>query len=97
MSLLAEIKNRFRPVLAEYGDDVEQLLTLVKPSQDPKFGDYQLNCAMPLGKKQGRAPREVADEIVANSLGVLPKLSRSVSASGYACRIMSMISKEAPY
>ncbi|MEC9094449.1 MAG: arginine--tRNA ligase [Planctomycetota bacterium] len=66
MSLLSEIQSRFQPVLSGYADDVAQLLNLVKPSQDPRFGDYQLNCAMPLGKKLGKPPREVADEIVAN-------------------------------
>ncbi len=65
MSLLSEIKNRFTSVLADYADDVEPLLAMLKPSQDEKFGDYQLNCAMPIGKKSKRPPREVAGEIVA--------------------------------
>ena len=38
---------------------------MVRRSQDPKFGDYQANFAMPLGKQLGRPPREVAAEIVA--------------------------------
>ncbi len=33
---------------------------MIRPSQDPKFGDYQANFAMPLGKQLGRPPREVA-------------------------------------
>lgn len=37
---------------------------MVRRSQDPKFGDYQANCAMPLGKQLSRPPREVAAEIV---------------------------------
>lgn len=64
MSLLSEIKNRFTSVLADYADDIAPLLAMLKPSQDEKFGDYQLNCAMPIGKKSKRAPREVAEEIV---------------------------------
>jgi arginyl-tRNA synthetase len=36
----------------------------VRRSQDPKFGDYQANLAMPLGKRLGRPPREVARQIV---------------------------------
>ena len=35
------------------------------PSQDAKFGDYQINCAMPLGKTLKRPPREVAQQVVA--------------------------------
>ena len=41
-----------------------ELLELIRRSQDPKFGDYQANFAMPLGKRLGRPPREVAAEIV---------------------------------
>ena len=37
---------------------------LVARSQDSKFGDYQSNCAMGLGKRAGRKPRELAEEIV---------------------------------
>lgn len=65
MSLLSEIKARFQPVLAEYDDDVDGLLSQIKPSQDAKFGDYQVNCAMSLKNKLGRAPREIAEEILA--------------------------------
>lgn len=36
---------------------------LVRPTQDPKFGDYQLNGAMPLGKERGQPPREIAQPI----------------------------------
>ncbi|MEE2639318.1 MAG: arginine--tRNA ligase [Planctomycetota bacterium] len=64
MSLLAEIKSRFQPALSRFGEDVDQLLSLIKPSQDAKFGDYQLNCAMPLGKKLGQPPREIAERII---------------------------------
>ena len=37
---------------------------MVKPAQDSKFGDYQANCAMPLGKQLGRPPREIAAELI---------------------------------
>lgn len=65
MSLLSEIQQRFRPVLSRYDAETDQLLKLIKPSQDERFGDYQLNCAMPLGKKLKRPPREIAEEILA--------------------------------
>jgi arginyl-tRNA synthetase len=33
---------------------------LVRPTTDPKFGDFQLNGAMKLGKELGKPPRELA-------------------------------------
>jgi arginyl-tRNA synthetase len=36
---------------------------LVRPTTDPKFGDFQLNGAMKLGKELGRSPRELAQPI----------------------------------
>jgi len=65
MSILRTLKDRFRPILAELvGEgDVEKLLDLIRPAQDPRFGDYQANLAMPLGKQLGRPPREVASHI----------------------------------
>ncbi len=44
--------------------EIEKSLDLIRRSQDPKFGDYQANMAMPLGKKLGRKPREIAAEII---------------------------------
>ena len=45
-------------------DNPAELLAQVRASQDAKFGDYQANCAMPLGKQLGKPPREMAAEIV---------------------------------
>ena len=36
---------------------------LVRPTTDPKFGDFQLNGAMKLGKELGKPPRELAQPI----------------------------------
>jgi len=36
---------------------------LLRPTQDPKHGDYQLNAAMPLAKKLGKPPREIAEPL----------------------------------
>jgi arginyl-tRNA synthetase len=44
---------------------IAELLDLVRQSQDAKFGDYQANLAMPLGKRLARAPRDVAADLVA--------------------------------
>jgi arginyl-tRNA synthetase len=65
MNILAELQHRFRAALAGLTDEPEAMLALVRPSQDPKFGDYQANFAMPLGKRLGRPPRDVAMEVVA--------------------------------
>ncbi len=43
--------------------DVEPYVAMVKPTADPKHGDYQANCAMSLAKALGKKPRDVAVEI----------------------------------
>jgi arginyl-tRNA synthetase len=67
MSILAELKNRFAPVLRDLTDDapnVSELLDMIRPAQDAKFGDYQANFAMPLKARLDRPPREIAQEVV---------------------------------
>jgi arginyl-tRNA synthetase len=64
MSILPDLKRRFRDALAGMTDDPTELVELVRRSQDPKFGDYQANMAMPLAKRLDRPPREIAAEIV---------------------------------
>ena len=64
MSILPDLKERFRAALAELVDDPTGLLDLIRRSQEPKFGDYQANMAMPLGKRLHRPPREVAAQII---------------------------------
>ncbi|MBC8356187.1 MAG: arginine--tRNA ligase [Planctomycetes bacterium] len=64
MNILSELKSRFRIVLSELVEDPAELLSMIRPAQDAKFGDYQANIAMPLGKTLGKPPREIAAEIV---------------------------------
>jgi len=64
MNILPELKERFREAIGELADDKDELLDLVRRAGDPKFGDYQANFAMPLGKRLERPPREVAAEVV---------------------------------
>ena len=61
MNALTELQQRFRLALAGLSDDPESLLEMIRPAQDAKFGDYQANCAMPLGKQSGQPPREIAE------------------------------------
>ncbi len=63
MSILSELRERFRRAIGELADDVDDLLDLVRRAGDARFGDYQANFAMPLGKRLGRPPREVATEV----------------------------------
>ncbi|MDZ7616908.1 MAG: arginine--tRNA ligase, partial [Patescibacteria group bacterium] len=68
MSILQTLKDRFRPALTSLvgNGDVEKALELIRPAQDARFGDYQANMAMSLGKQLGRPPREIATEIIAS-------------------------------
>ncbi len=65
MNILAEIRQRFAEVLADWVPDVRGPLEMIRPAQDSRFGDFQANCAMPLGKQLGQPPREIAERIVA--------------------------------
>jgi arginyl-tRNA synthetase len=68
MNLLALLRDRFAAALSKLGVDAVDLPALtdtVLPSQDAKFGDYQANCAMPLGKRLGKLPRQIAADLVA--------------------------------
>ena len=69
MNVLGELRQRFAVTLASVAKDMdpsaaEKMTELVLPSQDAKFGDYQANCAMPLGKRLGMPPREVAQQLI---------------------------------
>lgn len=71
MNVLRELQDRFHAAVAAVagdrlsGDELTELAAMVRPSQDPKFGDYQANLAMPLAKKLGRPPRDVAVDVLA--------------------------------
>lgn len=64
MNALAELRRRFSEALTPVADDASALADMVLPSQAGKPGDYQANCAMPLGKRLGKPPRDVAAELV---------------------------------
>ena len=64
--ILRILQARFSEALKNIVDDATLYLDLIRPSQDPKFGDFQANIAMPLGKKLGKPPREIAAEIIKN-------------------------------
>jgi len=70
MNILAQLQQHFHEALADLaGDNLDaggltEFADMIRPSQDPKFGDYQANFAMPLGKRLDRPPRDVAAQIV---------------------------------
>ena len=64
MHLPRLLQERFRESLASLTDRADDYAAMIRPTADPKHGDYQCNSAMPLSKEVGRNPREVAAEIV---------------------------------
>ena len=82
MNLLSELKHRFTPALSELANpqDLPALLAMIRPAQDAKFGDYQANCAMPLGKRVGQPPRELANQLIETV--TLDDLAEKVEVAG---------------
>jgi arginyl-tRNA synthetase len=64
MNLLAELRRRFAEALAPVVEPTPELLDMVRRAQDPKFGDYQANMAMPLKARLAKSPRDIAADIV---------------------------------
>jgi arginyl-tRNA synthetase len=67
MNTLATLRDCFEHALRPLGieeAEIPALTALVLPCQDPKLGDYQANCAMPLGKRLGKPPRDIATQII---------------------------------
>ena len=64
MNLLAELRQRFSVALESLEPGTAELGDMVLPSKDAKHGDYQANCAMPLGKRLKQPPREIAQKLV---------------------------------
>ena len=58
------LRRRLSEALQSLDGENESFASMVRPTADPTHGDYQINAAMPLGKRLGRPPREVAVEIV---------------------------------
>ena len=64
---LSLLRQQFAAAATAIAPDADEaaMAAMVKPSADAKFGDYQANMAMPLAKRLGRPPREVAADLVA--------------------------------
>ena len=86
MNAIELLRIRFTEALnATLGSDttpaqLDNLLAMIRPAQDGKFGDYQANCAMPLGKQLVKPPREIAAMLVTKAS--LEDLCSSVEIAG---------------
>jgi arginyl-tRNA synthetase len=66
LSLREQIEAGVRRALVTVvGPEGAEIDPLVRPTQDPRFGDYQSNVALGLAKRLGRKPREVAENLAA--------------------------------
>lgn len=65
--LQTQLSHAFSVAITQsFGEEYAHIDPLIKPSSNPKFGDYQANVAMSLAKKVGDNPRNVATKIVEN-------------------------------
>src|SRR5262245_60006811 len=64
MNVLHLLQERFRGALSGLVSDPAPYVAMVKPAQNPDFGDYQANCAMSLAKELKGKPRDIAAQIV---------------------------------
>src|SRR5581483_5540038 len=58
------IESRLQAAVAAVLPDAEVSAVLVRPSSDPKFGDYQSNALMSLAKARKLNPRQLAADVV---------------------------------
>ncbi len=63
MNIQHALQDRLRQALADLVPDPGPYVAMLKQAQDPRFGDYQANCAMSLAKVLGQQPRTVAQTI----------------------------------
>jgi arginyl-tRNA synthetase len=63
--IVSQLEQYFHEALVKVvGAEAGEVDPLIRPSTDPKFGDYQSNVAMGLAKRLGRKPREIAQQVV---------------------------------
>src|ERR1700675_2893653 len=76
-SLLA--KKLSEALAAAQFPDVGEL----SPATDPRFGDYQSNAALVLGKQRGENPRKIAETIIAGLAVTEISEQPSVAGAGF--------------
>src|SRR5216683_798349 len=65
---------------AEFGADYADADPVIRPSQ---FADFQSNVALPLAKRLGRRPRDVADQLASHLAGTDVCERAEVSGPGF--------------
>lgn len=63
MDVLSHLRRQTRLALEDLTPRADEYASMVRATQDQKFGDYQINSAMPLAKELGKKPRDVAEQI----------------------------------
>ncbi|MGH7227206.1 MAG: arginine--tRNA ligase, partial [Gemmataceae bacterium] len=65
MNVLNLLQRKLQEALTGLASDPAAYAAMLKSAQDPRFGDYQANCAMPLKKELGGDARQIAQTIAA--------------------------------
>ena len=78
-SLAKVLRGAIVTSLGVTADDADPAL---RPSTNPKFGDYQANFAMALSKRLGRPPREIASAVVDAAHGPLAAIADPPEIAG---------------
>ncbi|MCY7386227.1 MAG: arginine--tRNA ligase, partial [Microcoleus sp. CAN_BIN18] len=66
-SIAQQLKTRFEKAFTSaFGESYADTDLMLAPAGNPKFGDFQCNAAMSLGKKLGKPPRAIAQTIIEN-------------------------------
>lgn len=65
LSIYETLNDRFQTAFIQaFGTEIDVITPLVVVATNPKFGDYQCNVALPLGKKLGKPPRDIAQTLI---------------------------------
>ncbi|MGD8454301.1 MAG: arginine--tRNA ligase [Phycisphaerae bacterium] len=82
-SLLNILRDRFARAVAQVaGMPLAEVDPMVRPAQDPRFGDYQCNVAMSLAKPLKAKPRDVAERIKAAVEPALAGMAEPLEIAG---------------
>lgn len=66
MNLAKLLQDRLQTATSSWMEQ-SVISATIKPTKDPKFGDYQANVAMILARQLGKKPQEMAREIIAQT------------------------------
>ena len=69
-------------IVAAMGESFRDADPVIKPSQNPQFGDFQANGAMALAKQAGLKPRDLAQKIIDGAATELKAIADNVEIAG---------------